>query len=52
MEALQAGASAVLSESADGDSLRTAIRAAAHGLTVVSEEFRVHLVDAWGLPVL
>jgi DNA-binding NarL/FixJ family response regulator len=48
MEALQAGASAVLSESADGDSLRTAIRAAAHGLTVVSEEFRVHLVDASG----
>jgi DNA-binding NarL/FixJ family response regulator len=48
MGALQAGASAVLSESADGDSLCTAIRAAAHGLTVVSEEFRVHLVDASG----
>jgi DNA-binding NarL/FixJ family response regulator len=48
MEALQAGASAVLSESADGDSLCPAIRAAAHGLTVVSAEFRDHLVDASG----
>jgi DNA-binding NarL/FixJ family response regulator len=49
MEALQAGASAVLSESTDGDSLCNAIRAAAHGLTVVSAEFRDHLVDASGL---
>jgi DNA-binding NarL/FixJ family response regulator len=48
MEALQAGAAAVLWESADGDSLCTAIRAAAHGLTVVSAEFRDHLVDASG----
>jgi DNA-binding NarL/FixJ family response regulator len=48
MGALRAGASAVLSESADGDSLCTAIRAAAYGLTVVSAEFRDHLVDASG----
>jgi DNA-binding NarL/FixJ family response regulator len=48
MEALQAGASAVLSEAADDDSLCTAIRAAAHGLTVMSAEFRDHLVDASG----
>jgi DNA-binding NarL/FixJ family response regulator len=48
MEALQGGASAVLSESADGDSLCNAIRAAAHGLMVVSAEFRDHLVGASG----
>jgi DNA-binding NarL/FixJ family response regulator len=48
MEALQAGASAVLSERADGDILCTAIRAAALGLTTLSAEFRDHLVDASG----
>jgi DNA-binding NarL/FixJ family response regulator len=46
MEALQAGASAVLSEHAGGDILCTAIRAAAQGLITLSEEFRDHLVDA------
>jgi DNA-binding NarL/FixJ family response regulator len=46
MEALRAGASAVLSECADGDILRTAIRAAAQGLTTLAAEFRDHLVDA------
>jgi DNA-binding NarL/FixJ family response regulator len=48
MEALQAGASAVLSEAADGAILGTAIRAAVQGLTTVSAEFRDHLVDASG----
>jgi DNA-binding NarL/FixJ family response regulator len=48
MEALQAGASAVLSERADGDTICTAIRAAALGLTTLSAEFRDHLVDASG----
>jgi DNA-binding NarL/FixJ family response regulator len=38
MEALQAGASAVLSECADGDTLSTAIRAAAQGLLTLSAE--------------
>jgi DNA-binding NarL/FixJ family response regulator len=47
-EALQAGASAVLSECADGDILWTAIRAVARGLTTLSAEFRDHLVDASG----
>jgi DNA-binding NarL/FixJ family response regulator len=48
MEALQAGASAVVSECADGDTLSTAIRAAAQGLLTLSGEFRDHLVDASG----
>jgi DNA-binding NarL/FixJ family response regulator len=48
IEALQAGASAVLSECADSDILCTAIRAAAQGLTTLSAEFRDHLVDASG----
>ena len=48
MEALQAGASAVLSERADGDSLCIAIWAAAQGLTTLSVEFRDYLVDASG----
>jgi DNA-binding NarL/FixJ family response regulator len=48
MEALQAGASAVLPEHADGDILCPAIRAAALGLTTLSAEFRDHLVDASG----
>ena len=48
MEALQAGASAVLSERADGDLLCTAIRAAAQGLTTLSAEFRDYLVDPSG----
>ena len=48
MEALQAGASAVLSECVDGDTLCTAIRAAAQGLTTLSAEFRDHLVDSSG----
>jgi DNA-binding NarL/FixJ family response regulator len=46
MEALQAGASAVLSECADGDILCAAIRAGAQGLTTLSAEFRDHLVGA------
>jgi DNA-binding NarL/FixJ family response regulator len=48
MEALQAGASAVISECADGDTLSTAIRAAAQRLLTLSGEFRDHLVDASG----
>jgi DNA-binding NarL/FixJ family response regulator len=48
MEALQAGASGVLSERADADILCTAIRAAARGLVTLSAEFRDHLVDASG----
>jgi DNA-binding NarL/FixJ family response regulator len=48
MEALQAGASAVVSECADGDTLSTAIRAAAQGLLTLSGEFRDHLFDASG----
>jgi DNA-binding NarL/FixJ family response regulator len=48
IEALQAGASAVLSECADSDILCTAIRAAAQGLTTLSAEFRDYLVDASG----
>jgi DNA-binding NarL/FixJ family response regulator len=48
MEALQAGASAVLSERADGDILCAAIRAAAQGLATLSAEFRDHLVGASG----
>jgi DNA-binding NarL/FixJ family response regulator len=48
MEALQAGASAVLSERADADILSTAIRAATLGLTTLSAEFRDHLVDSSG----
>jgi DNA-binding NarL/FixJ family response regulator len=48
MEALQAGASAVLSECVDGDTLCIAIRAAAQGLTTLSAEFRDHLVDSSG----
>ena len=48
IEALQAGASAVLSECVDGDTLCTAIRAAAQGLTTLSAEFRDHLVDSSG----
>jgi DNA-binding NarL/FixJ family response regulator len=48
MEVLQAGASAVLSECVDGDTLCIAIRAAAQGLTTLSAEFRDHLVDSSG----
>jgi DNA-binding NarL/FixJ family response regulator len=49
IEALQAGASAVLSESADGDAVCSALRAAAQGLVTLSAEFRDHLVvDASG----
>jgi DNA-binding NarL/FixJ family response regulator len=50
MEALQAGASAVLSECVDRDIICTAIRAAAQGLITLSAEFRDHLVDASGSP--
>jgi DNA-binding NarL/FixJ family response regulator len=42
-EALQAGAAAILAETASGPALRAAIRAAAHGLTVLAAEFRDHL---------
>jgi DNA-binding NarL/FixJ family response regulator len=48
VEALQAGASAVLSECVDGDTLSTAVRAAAQGLLTLSAEFRDYLVDASG----
>jgi DNA-binding NarL/FixJ family response regulator len=48
MEALQAGASAVLSECVDGDPLCIAIRAAAQGLTTLSAEFRDHLAGSSG----
>jgi DNA-binding NarL/FixJ family response regulator len=48
VEALHAGALAVLSECADGDIICTAIRAAAQGLTTLSAEFRDHLVSASG----
>jgi DNA-binding NarL/FixJ family response regulator len=48
MVALEAGASAVLSEHADGDILCAAIRAAAQGLITLSAEFRDHLVGASG----
>jgi DNA-binding NarL/FixJ family response regulator len=48
MEALQAGASAVLSECVDRDIICTAIQAAAQGLITLSAEFRDHLVDASG----
>lgn len=50
IEALQAGASAVLSGCVDGDVLCTAIRATAHGLIVWSAEFREHLVETSGPP--
>jgi DNA-binding NarL/FixJ family response regulator len=46
IEALRAGASAVLSERVDVDILCTAIQAAAQGLTTLSAEFRDHLLDA------
>ena len=45
LEALQAGAAAVLSEHADGEALHAAIRAAAEGLTALSADFRELLVD-------
>lgn len=43
LDALQAGAAAVLAEATSGPALRAAIRAAAHGLTVLAAEFRDHL---------
>jgi DNA-binding NarL/FixJ family response regulator len=48
IEALQAGASAVLSECAGRDILCTAIRATAQGLILWSAEFREHLAQASG----
>jgi DNA-binding NarL/FixJ family response regulator len=48
-EALEAGAAAVLSGDASGDALRAAIRAAAHGLTVVTQEIRDQLIPRSGL---
>jgi DNA-binding NarL/FixJ family response regulator len=43
IEALQAGAAAVLSESSNADVFRAAIRAVAQGLTVVTEDLRDQL---------
>jgi DNA-binding NarL/FixJ family response regulator len=45
MEALQAGAAAVLSQRTRGAGLHAAIRAAAEGLTTVAGEYRDLLVD-------
>jgi DNA-binding NarL/FixJ family response regulator len=45
LEALQAGAAAVLSEHADGEALHAAVRAAAAGLTILSADYRDLLVD-------
>lgn len=45
LEALQAGAAAVLSEHTDGEALHAAIRAAAEGLTTLSADFRDLVVD-------
>ena len=44
LEALQAGAAAVLSEHTDGEALHAAIRAAAEGLTTLSADFRDLLI--------
>jgi DNA-binding NarL/FixJ family response regulator len=49
MEALRAGARAVLSANARADALKAAIRAAAHGLTVLTEDMRDHLIARSGL---
>jgi DNA-binding NarL/FixJ family response regulator len=46
MEALQAGAAAVLSQHTDGEALHAAILAAAVGLTTLSAEFRDRLVGS------
>jgi DNA-binding NarL/FixJ family response regulator len=45
MEALQAGAVAVLSQRTDGEGLHAAIRAAAEGLTTLAGEYRNLLVE-------
>ena len=45
MEALRAGAAAVLSQRTDGEGLHAAIRAAAEGLTTLAGEYRDLLVD-------
>jgi DNA-binding NarL/FixJ family response regulator len=45
VEALQAGATAVLSEHIDGEGLHAAVRAAAAGLATLSAEYRDLLVD-------
>jgi DNA-binding NarL/FixJ family response regulator len=44
-DALQLGATAVLSATADASAIRAAIRSAAAGLTTLSPEFRRHVVD-------
>jgi DNA-binding NarL/FixJ family response regulator len=45
MEALKAGAAAVLSPHTDAQALASAIRAAAQGLTVLAAEFRDRIVE-------
>jgi DNA-binding NarL/FixJ family response regulator len=50
MEALQAGAAAVLSQRTDGEGLHAAIRAAAEGFTTLAGEFRDLLVDGTEAP--
>jgi DNA-binding NarL/FixJ family response regulator len=45
MEALQAGAAAVLSQRTDGEGLHAAIRAAVEGFTTLAGEYRDLLVD-------
>ena len=44
LDALQAGAAAVLSEDSGGAALGSAIRAVAHGLTVLTADMRDHLL--------
>jgi DNA-binding NarL/FixJ family response regulator len=44
-DALQIGATAVLSAAADANAVRAAVRSAAAGLTTLSAEFRRHVVD-------
>jgi DNA-binding NarL/FixJ family response regulator len=48
MEALQAGAAAVLSQRTDGEGLHAAIRAAVEGFTTLAGEYRDLLVDGAG----
>lgn len=45
LDALQAGAAAVLSEDTGGATLISAVRAVAHGLTVFTEDIRDHLLS-------
>jgi DNA-binding NarL/FixJ family response regulator len=49
LDALRAGAAAVLAENAGADALRSAIRAAAHGLTVFTGDVRDQLFPPSGM---